>query len=173
MKCTVEDSCVQEMSGSKVRTGIVDLCDMNGEDTECLTRSRLKWCSGFFISVLAILVVFVILGIVCLACDCLSWSPAEINLDALKFRLVQVMPTWQVCAVYIAIVIALVVLMGLHYWFELRMVREHRLSQKAKCDFISQKVDGFRDLLKGAPQKDGTHRYEIVIGRKQDLLTGV
>ncbi len=162
MKCTVEVPFDQVMSGMDVRAGTIDLCDTNGEATEHLIQDRLKKCSGFFIAVL------VILGILCLVFGCLSRSSVVLNFKALEFRFVPVTSIWTICAIHIAIVIALVVLMGLRYWFELRMVREHRLSQKMKCDFISQKVDGFLDLLKATPRKDGTHRYEIVIGRKQD-----
>ncbi len=168
MKCTVEDSCDRVMRGTEVRTGTVDLGDMNGEETEHLIQDRLKLYSNFRVAVLVILGALIIWGIIHLLRNCLSWGSLEINLEVLKLRLMQITSTWQVSAVCIASIIALVVLMGLRYWFELRMVREHRLSQKMKYDFISQKVDGLRDLLKGAPQKDGTHRYEIVISRKQD-----
>ena len=168
MKCTLGDSCVRVTSETKDRTETTDLVDLDAGGTEQLIRDRLEW--RWSLVAFVILIFFVILGIVCHAFNCSLWGAVEINLEALKLRLMQVSLSWQVCVVYIAVIIALVVLMGLHYWFELRMVREHRLSQKMKYDFISQKVEGFQDLLKGSPQKDGTHRYEIRIGKTQDLL---
>lgn len=107
----------------------------------------------------------------------LPCSAVEINLWVIKFShqtsMDRLAPGDLMIVNHLISITAIVAFVALFCWAKVQLVREQRLSKKEEHDFAVRQMDCCRELVNGVPQKDGTRRYEIVIGRKHNLLTGV
>lgn len=100
----------------------------------------------------------------------LSCSAVELNLWFVKFShqtsIAHLESVDFVIVSYLIGITALVAFEALFCWVTLQLVREQRLLKKEAHDFAVRQMDCCRELISGAPQKDGTRRYEITIGAK-------